>query len=176
MPDDSSNGSGARFARLCIMESVFQAQHAESMLREAGIEPMVVSFHDTAMDGLYQAHKGWGEIRVREPDLERAQALLERRLTNLHVPDEELEREAMDASPAEPAPDQAEGATSRPALLPLLLMCVAVLGGVVAIRQMRAKPEWLPSLTDFQWAVTGVLVVQSLLIAYLLWTTGRPRR
>jgi len=45
--------------RLRVVQSLFEAERVQALLEQAGIECLVVSYHDTAMDGLYQASQGW---------------------------------------------------------------------------------------------------------------------
>lgn len=49
-------------------ENAAEAKALESLLRQHGIASQVLSFHDTAYDGLFQAQYGWGVIRVAEDD------------------------------------------------------------------------------------------------------------
>ena len=55
-----------------------EAIGARDFLAGAGIECQVVSFHDTALDGVSQVWSEgyWGELRVFEEDLERARQVL----------------------------------------------------------------------------------------------------
>lgn len=53
-----------------------EALALESVLKEHDIDCDVVSFHDTAYDGLYQSQYGWGIIKVREEDYEEAQKII----------------------------------------------------------------------------------------------------
>jgi hypothetical protein len=41
-----------------------EADALQSVLQEHNIYSEVVSFHDTAYDGLYQSQYGWGVIKV----------------------------------------------------------------------------------------------------------------
>jgi hypothetical protein len=62
---------------LCPVGYQAEAHGIESFLQSEGIECIVVPFQDTAMPGVGAQTKPWGEIRVREQDLERARQLLE---------------------------------------------------------------------------------------------------
>ena len=53
-------------------ENAAEAKALESLLRQHGIASQVLSFHDTAYDGLFQAQYGWGIIRVAEVDYAKA--------------------------------------------------------------------------------------------------------
>ena len=57
-------------------ENDTEADVLRKVLEEHGINAKVVSFHDTAYDGLFQAQKGWGVIRVKAEDYERATEII----------------------------------------------------------------------------------------------------
>lgn len=75
-------------------ENGAEADALESLLRENNINVEVVSFHDTAYDGLFQAQYGWGVLRVPAADFDRAQKII---------------REWKKASPGEDVPWNSEG-------------------------------------------------------------------
>jgi hypothetical protein len=54
-----------------------EAQAISTVLRQQGIRAEVLSFHDTAFDGVFQAQRGWGRIRVKEEDAEDAQRIID---------------------------------------------------------------------------------------------------
>ncbi len=58
-------------------ENSAEAQALQSLLSQNGIQSQVISFHDTAYDGLFQAQYGWGVIRVKEADLSRAKKIVQ---------------------------------------------------------------------------------------------------
>lgn len=49
-----------------------EARVLQSLLKQHGIDSQVISYHDTAYDGLFQAQYGWGVIRVAEDDHDEA--------------------------------------------------------------------------------------------------------
>jgi len=51
------------YVKIAILESIVEAQIVGSILKEEDIPHLILSYHDTAYDGLYQFQKGWGEIR-----------------------------------------------------------------------------------------------------------------
>lgn len=57
-------------------ENAAEAYALQSLLEEHGIQARVVSFHDTAYDGLFQAQYGWGVIRVAEEDYAEAHKIV----------------------------------------------------------------------------------------------------
>jgi hypothetical protein len=58
------------YVRVTVLENEIEARLVESILQERNIPHWMVSYHDTAYDGLFQTQKGWGDIRVPEPFLE----------------------------------------------------------------------------------------------------------
>lgn len=54
------------YVKIAIVENTFEAQMLTSALESEGIPFRLVSYHDTAYDGLFQAQKGWGEVRAPE--------------------------------------------------------------------------------------------------------------
>lgn len=57
-------------------ENSAEAQALQSLLQQHGIPSQVVSFHDTAYDGLFQTQYGWGVIRVADSDLAEAEKIV----------------------------------------------------------------------------------------------------
>ncbi len=54
-----------------------EAMALETLLLEHSIDADVVSFHDTAYDGLYQSQYGWGIIRVFQSDFDKAKKIIQ---------------------------------------------------------------------------------------------------
>ena len=54
----------ADWMRVLTLENEVEARLLQSVLEERGIPHIVTSFHDTALDGLYQLHKGWGCLQA----------------------------------------------------------------------------------------------------------------
>jgi len=52
------------YVKTAILEDPFEAQIVSGMLIAENIPHLIRSYHDTAYDGLFQAQKGWGEIRA----------------------------------------------------------------------------------------------------------------
>ena len=66
-----------KFVRLRVVQSLFEGQRMQALLQAASIPTMLNSYGDTALDGLYQAQKGWGEIRVPESRKAEADKIIE---------------------------------------------------------------------------------------------------
>ncbi len=58
-------------------ENSAEAQALQSLLQQHGIQSQVISFHDTAYDGLFQAQYGWGVLRVADSDLTEAEQIVQ---------------------------------------------------------------------------------------------------
>jgi hypothetical protein len=52
------------FSKIAVLENAIEAQLVDSVLTELNIPHRIRSFHDTALDGLYQVQKGWGNIEA----------------------------------------------------------------------------------------------------------------
>jgi hypothetical protein len=50
------------FVRVSVLENEIEAQLLDSILAEREIPHLMVSYHDTAYDGLFQTQKGWGHV------------------------------------------------------------------------------------------------------------------
>ncbi|MDD3620100.1 MAG: DUF2007 domain-containing protein [Desulfobulbaceae bacterium] len=57
-------------------DNAAEAQALHALLRQHGIDAVVVSFHDTAYDGIFQVRYGWGVIRVAEADFAEARRIV----------------------------------------------------------------------------------------------------
>ena len=52
------------FKKIVILENAVEAQLLKALLEERQIPHVIRSFHDSAMDGLYQMGRGWGRIEA----------------------------------------------------------------------------------------------------------------
>ena len=52
--------------RIAVLDSLCQAQMLESVLKDQGIPHVIRSYHDLALDGLFQGMKGWGQVEAAE--------------------------------------------------------------------------------------------------------------
>ena len=52
--------------KIAVLDSLFEAQMLESALKEQGIPHIIRSYHDLALDGLFQGIKGWGHVEAAE--------------------------------------------------------------------------------------------------------------
>jgi hypothetical protein len=92
-----------KFVRLQVLQSLFEGQRMQALLQAVDIPTMLNSFGDTALDGLYQAQKGWGEIRVPESRKAEAEKIVEEHAPQITgIPEADLEKQALSAD-TEPA-------------------------------------------------------------------------
>jgi len=55
------------YAKVSVLDNEIEAQLVDSILDERGIPHLMVSYHDTAYDGLFQTQKGWGHVSSPAP-------------------------------------------------------------------------------------------------------------
>ena len=52
------------FEKISVLDNEIQARLLESVLTEKGIPHMTRTYHDTALNGLFQGQYGWGHIEA----------------------------------------------------------------------------------------------------------------
>ena len=50
------------YKKVATLENEIEARLLDSILNERNIPHLMISYYDTAYDGLYQTQKGWGYI------------------------------------------------------------------------------------------------------------------
>ena len=55
-----------KLKRVVVLENAIQAQLLDSILTERNIHHVMVSYRDSAYDGIYQLRKGWGHVEAPE--------------------------------------------------------------------------------------------------------------
>ena len=58
------NHSDKPFTKVASIDNLIEAQLLTSILKEQDIPHQIISYHDTAYDGLFQTQRGWGEIKA----------------------------------------------------------------------------------------------------------------
>ncbi|MBL7033326.1 MAG: hypothetical protein ISR91_04200 [Candidatus Delongbacteria bacterium] len=66
------------FSKIVVLDNEVQAQILASLLEEAGIPHRMRSYHDSALNGLFQGTKGWGHVDAPIQFREQILELLER--------------------------------------------------------------------------------------------------
>jgi len=52
--------------KILDLDNEFEARLIDGLLNERGIPHLIRSFHDSAYDGLFQSHSGWGRLDAPE--------------------------------------------------------------------------------------------------------------
>jgi hypothetical protein len=52
------------FKKIIVLDNEIEARLIDSVLTERNIPHRMKSYHDSAYDGIFQAHKGWGHIEA----------------------------------------------------------------------------------------------------------------
>jgi len=63
------------FKRIIVLRNVVEAGLLDSLLTERGIPHVMVSYRDSAYDGIYQVSKGWGHVEAPEEYRDRITAI-----------------------------------------------------------------------------------------------------
>jgi len=67
----------AKYEKTLMLQNDIEAQRFGAILDEEGITHRVVSYHDTAYDGLFQMQFGWGHLEAAPEDGPRIRELYE---------------------------------------------------------------------------------------------------
>ncbi len=74
------------FVKVQTLDNAVEAGLMDSVLKERGIPHLIVSFHDSAYDGLFQTQKGWGVIRAPKEFEGEIKAIYEDISSGEHLP------------------------------------------------------------------------------------------
>jgi hypothetical protein len=55
-----------KLKKIAMLDNEVQAELVDSVLSERGIPHIMRSYHDSALDGLYQVPGGWGHVEAAE--------------------------------------------------------------------------------------------------------------
>ena len=53
-----------KLEKIAVVDSEVQAELVDSVLTERDIPHLMRSYHDSAYDGIFQTHGGWGQIEA----------------------------------------------------------------------------------------------------------------
>ena len=53
-----------KLEKIAILDNEVQAELVDSVLSERGIPHLMRSYHDSALDGIYQVSEGWGHVEA----------------------------------------------------------------------------------------------------------------
>ncbi len=80
------------FVKIIIFENEVQARHMEAILKERKIPHLIKSYHDFALNGLYQFQKGWGHLEAPEEYRTEIEEISDDLMSNIN--DVEIEKDA----------------------------------------------------------------------------------
>lgn len=74
------------YKKVTTLENEIEARLLDSILNERNIPHLIISYYDTAYDGLYQTQKGWGYVSAPEAYLKEIKEIISylRKDPNLH--------------------------------------------------------------------------------------------
>ncbi len=74
------------YKKVTTLENEIEARLVDSILNERNVPHLIISYYDTAYDGLYQTQKGWGYISAPGAYLEEIREVISylRKGSNLH--------------------------------------------------------------------------------------------
>ena len=55
-----------KLKKIIVLENEIEAALIGSILNQRGIPHIIKSYHDTALDGIFQTQSGWGEVDSSE--------------------------------------------------------------------------------------------------------------
>lgn len=67
----------APYVPIAVLDSEIEARFLSTILVEEGIPHLLLSYRDTAYDGIFMLQKGWGQLRGPEEEKEKILAILE---------------------------------------------------------------------------------------------------
>jgi hypothetical protein len=79
------------FKKIVALDNQMEAKLLEATLKEHDIPHMIKSYHDSALDGLFQAQKGWGQVMAPLEYKEEIKAILEDLRANAPELEEDVE-------------------------------------------------------------------------------------
>jgi hypothetical protein len=65
-----------KYRKVATLENEIEARLLDSVLNERNIPHLIISYYDTAYDGLYQTQKGWGYISAPGTYLEEIRKII----------------------------------------------------------------------------------------------------
>lgn len=93
------------YVNISVLNDQIEARLLEAILKERSIPHDILSYHDTAYDGIFQIQKGWGVVRGYDSDRE----VIETILADIRNPDSVDFPEPGDKEDAEEGEEEPEG-------------------------------------------------------------------
>ena len=66
-----------KLEKIAVLENEVQAELVDSVLSERNIPHLMRSYHDSAYDGIFQTHGGWGHIEALAASRDEILAVIE---------------------------------------------------------------------------------------------------
>lgn len=66
-----------RLEKLAVLDNEVQAELVDSVLEERSIPHLMRSYHDSAYDGIFQTHAGWGHVEAPAANRDEILAVIE---------------------------------------------------------------------------------------------------
>jgi hypothetical protein len=66
-----------KLEKIAVLDNEVQAELVDSVLEERGIPHLMRCYHDSAYDGIFQTHAGWGHIEAPQTAREEILAVIE---------------------------------------------------------------------------------------------------
>ena len=66
-----------KLEKIAVLDSEVQAELVDSVLEERGIPHLMRSYHDSAYDGIFQTHAGWGHVEAPAANRDEILAVIE---------------------------------------------------------------------------------------------------
>lgn len=83
-----------RFEKIAVLDNEVQAELVDSVLEERAVPHLMRSYHDSAYDGVFQTHAGWGQVEAPATSREEILSIIE-----------EIRRQAAsNSAPQDPSP------------------------------------------------------------------------
>lgn len=80
------------FKKIVVLQSCDEAEVMDAVLKQRGIPHRIRSYHDSALDGIFQITKGWGHIDAPEEYRDEIKEIYSG-LPGEIIPDEEITSE-----------------------------------------------------------------------------------
>ncbi len=66
-----------KLEKIAVLDNEVQAELVDSVLEERGIPHLMQSYHDSAYDGIFQTHAGWGHVEAPQSNREEVLAVID---------------------------------------------------------------------------------------------------
>ncbi len=64
------------WVKAVVLDDETEARLVEGVLREQGVPFVLRSYHDSALDGLFQSTRGWGHVETPPEEVDRVKRIV----------------------------------------------------------------------------------------------------